>query len=79
MKSFGKIIDLLIVIAAIEFIPQLSSYVANHLVGYFEFLDPDHAFAWNYLHHSHTIGIGIIGDESILQQGPLGVGVQSQP
>ena len=51
MKSFGKIGDLLIVFIAIEFIPQLSSYSASHFVQYFDFLDPDHSFAWNYLHH----------------------------
>lgn len=51
MKSFGKILDLFIVIAAIEFIPRVSSYSASHLTQYFDFLDPDHAFVWNYIHH----------------------------
>lgn len=51
MKSFGKPVDLLIVIAAVEFIPQIASYAAFHLVHYFDFLDPDNVFAWNYIHH----------------------------
>jgi len=51
LKPFRKIADILIVIAAVEFIPHLSSYSANYLTVYFDGLDPDHAFAWNYIHH----------------------------
>ena len=60
MRSFGKVIDLLIVIAAVEFIPQISSYSAYHLSHYFDGLDPDHAFAWNYLHHCAQFVLAVL-------------------
>jgi len=60
IKAVGKFVDLLIVVAAIEFIPQVSSYTASHLVQYFDFLDPDHAFAWNYLHHITQLVLAIL-------------------
>lgn len=61
MRSFGKIIDLIIVFIAIEFIPRLSVFLANLLNPVIQSFDKDGVFLWISVHHIFqlilTIGI----------------------
>ncbi len=50
-RSFGKIADLLIVFAAINIIPRLSTFLTNLIYPYIGHLDRDQVFLWITVHH----------------------------
>ncbi len=51
MRSFGKIVDLIIVILAVDLIPRLSSMLTNLLSPLILVLDADGIFAWVSIQH----------------------------
>lgn len=51
IRSFGKYIDLLVVLVAIFAIPLLSPIVADALFPFAQDVDPDRTFLWGSIHH----------------------------
>ncbi|MGI6036563.1 MAG: CPBP family intramembrane glutamic endopeptidase [Limnochordia bacterium] len=51
MKSYGKVIDLIIALVAVSFLPRLSTYCTNGLNPLIRSLDQDGAFLWISVHH----------------------------
>jgi membrane protease YdiL (CAAX protease family) len=51
MKSFGKIVDLVIVFVAIELVPYISAQLANFLNPIVQYYDKDGVFLWISFHH----------------------------
>ena len=51
MRSFGKVFDLITVVAVVEIITRTSSYISTILAPSFLFIDPDKAFVWSWIHH----------------------------
>lgn len=60
MKSFGKIIDLLIVFIAIQFIPGISTIFANLLNPIIHSVDNDGVFLWISVHHVFQLILTIV-------------------
>lgn len=60
MKSFGKIIDLLIVLISIQFIPRLSVLFANLLNPLIHRLDNDGVFLYICIHHVFQLILTIV-------------------
>lgn len=60
MKSFGKIIDLIIVFITITFIPRLSALFANFLNPLIHSLDKEGVFLWISVHHVFQLILSII-------------------
>jgi len=71
-KSLRALTDLVVVTIAVEFIPWCSGYAANHLAGYFDTIDPEHAFAWNFLHHITQLILGLGAMKLYSWKRPLG-------
>jgi len=60
MKSFGKVIDLIIVFAAIELIPYGSAQLANFLNPVIQYYDKDNVFLWISFHHIFQLLLTIL-------------------
>lgn len=60
MKSFGKIIDLLIVLISIQLIPRLSTLFTNLLNPLIHSFDNDGVFLWISIHHVFQLILTII-------------------
>jgi len=60
MKSFGKVIDLIIVFAAIELIPYGSAQLANFLNPVVQYYDKDNVFLWISFHHIFQLLLTIL-------------------
>ncbi len=51
MKSHGKILDLVIVVLAVNIIPRISTILADIIYPSIGHLDPDRVFLWISIHH----------------------------
>ncbi len=55
MRSYGKILDLLIVFILLQAIPQLSGFLANNTAKLIANIDPAGVFLWVSLHHIYQL------------------------
>lgn len=60
MRSFGKIIDLVVVCIAIVFVPYISVFLTNLIKPLIQSLDKDGAFLWISIHHIWQLILTII-------------------
>ena len=61
MKSFGKVIDLIIVFVAIELIPYTSAQLANFFLNpVVQYYDKDNVFLWISFHHIFQLLLTIL-------------------
>ncbi len=59
-RSFGKIADLLIVFAAINVVPRLSTFLTDLLYPYMGHLDKDQVFLWITVHHIFQLALTLV-------------------
>jgi membrane protease YdiL (CAAX protease family) len=60
MKSFGKIVDFIIVFVAIELIPYISAQLTNSLNSIIQYYDKDGVFLWISFHHIFQLLLTIL-------------------
>lgn len=70
MRSFGKIIDLVVVCIAIVFVPYISVFLTNLIKPLIQYLDKDGAFLWISIHHIWQLILTII-IMKVYYKGPL--------
>ena len=51
MRSFGKTIDLFLVLIIIRILPDLAGLLSNYLFPYVKSFDPDNTYVWISIHH----------------------------